>query len=196
MLPLLALGCASIAACSHSNGWHDTDVQSALPPLALQMVRANDGRQVTQSDYRGKVVLLYFGYTYCPDVCPLTLANVGRVLASLGTEAGYVRVLFVTVDPARDSLPVLRQYAAAFFPQLEPLRGDPNALAALARRYRAAYAVAPQTNGGQPDVSHSSAIYAFDKQGNARLLISSLSSARPDVAGVAADLKRLVRETG
>lgn len=194
-LGLLALSSFAVG-CSHSSSssWHDVNVTGSLQPLRLQMVRANDAKPVSETDYREKVTLLYFGYTYCPDVCPLTLSNVGRVLSALGSSAKDVKVLFVTVDPSRDSVPVLRQYAAAFFPQLDALRGGPNALAALARRYRVAYSVAPATRGEPPEVSHSSAIYVFDRQGKARLLVSSLSSARPDIAGVAADLTRLLRE--
>jgi protein SCO1/2 len=190
----MALSCLALVGCSHSRPWHDVNVTGSLPPLALEMVRANDLRPVTEADYRGKVTLLYFGYTNCPDVCPLTLSNVGRVLSALRNNAKDVKVLFVTVDPHRDSLPVLRQYAAAFFPQLDTLRGDPNALTALARRYRVAYSVVQGPHGRSPDVTHSSVIYVFDKQGKARLLVSSLSSSRPDIAGVAADLTRLLRE--
>lgn len=193
-LGLTALSCFALVGCSHSNSWHDMNVAGSLPPLALRMERANDAKPVSETDYRGKVTLLYFGYTYCPDVCPLTLSNVGRVLSALGSGAKDVKVLFVTVDPGRDSVPVLRQYAAAFFPQLDTLRGDPNALAALARRYRVAYSVIPAVRGGTPEVSHSSVIYVFDRHGKARLLVSSLSSARPDIAGVASDLTRLLHE--
>lgn len=191
---LAALSCFALVGCSHSSPWHDVNVTGSLPRLALEMVRANDAKPVSATDYRGKVTLLYFGYTYCPDICPLTLSNVGRVLSALGSSAKEVKVLFVTVDPGRDSVPVLRQYAAAFFPQLDALRGEPNALAALARRYRVAYSVVPAARGEPPEVSHSSVIYVFDRQGKARLLVSSLSSARPDIAGVAADLTRLLRE--
>jgi protein SCO1/2 len=187
---MAALALAS-AGCTRPNRWHNTDVTGSLPQLSFDMVRAGDGRQVTGADYRGKVVLLYFGYTYCPDVCPLTLANVAKVLRALGPDARAVRVLFVTVDPDRDTLPVLRQYAGAFAPQIDALRGDPDALAALARRYRVAYSVKPASPGQVYEVTHSSGIYAFDRDGMPRLLISSLSTAKPDVAGTAQDLRRL-----
>lgn len=174
------------------NGWHNIDIAGSSPALALSMNRATDGKLVTQAAYKGKVVLLYFGYTYCPDVCPLTLSNIAKVLHQLGTEAKDVRVLFVTVDPNRDSLPILKKYTAAFAPQIVGLRGTPDALAALARRYRIAYSVTPASPGHPYEVTHSSAIYAFDATGAARLLIPSMANSSPDIAGTTADLRRLI----
>lgn len=184
----------TMSGCFRQGDWHNTNVRGSLPQLALDMVRAGDGKAVTGSDYRGKVTLLYFGYTYCPDACPLTLSNAGRVLRLLGPEANSVRVLFVTVDPQRDKLPVLKEYARAFAPQVDALRGDPNALAALARRYRVAYSVKPAALGQPYEVTHGSGVYAFDRKGTPRLLISSLSTATPDLQGTAQDLHRLIEE--
>ncbi len=138
--------------------------------------------------------MLYFGYTFCPDICPTTLANVAEILNQLGPEAEHVRVLFVTVDPDRDTAPVLAAYVKNFAPQIEGLRGTPDQLEALARRYRIAYSVTPETKDHPYEVTHSSAIYVFDASGAARLLVSSLGTAEPDVAGTAADLKQLVEE--
>jgi protein SCO1/2 len=131
--------------------------------------------------------MLYFGYTFCPDVCPLTLQNVGDVLQKMGADAQAVRVLFVTVDPKRDSLPVLGHYLGLFGPRFVGLRGTPDQLATLARRYRIAYSVTPAAGGKGEEVTHSSA-------GAARLLVPSLASSTPDIEGVAADLTRLARE--
>ena len=138
--------------------------------------------------------MLYFGYTFCPDVCPATLANVSRILDRLGPEARQVRVLFVTVDPNRDTLPALADYVRNFAPQIEGLRGAPDQLAALARRYRVVYSVRPESKDQPYEVTHSSAIYVFDKSGAARLLVSPLVAANADIAGVAADLSRLIEE--
>lgn len=196
MLAGAAIGLAVIlplGGCQRAAAWHSTDVSGALPALRLSMVRAKDGKVVDESDYRGKVTLLYFGYTYCPDVCPLTLSNVAHVLKLLGPSASGVRVLFVTVDPGRDTPAILNQYTAAFGPDVDGLRGDPDQLASLARRYRVAYSVAPHGAGGTYEVTHSSGIYAFDRNGKARLLISSLSSGNPDIAGTASDLRALLR---
>lgn len=190
----LALSCGlALGGCRSRAAWHATDVSGAVPALQLSMTRTQDGKTVSAADYRGKVVLLYFGYTYCPDVCPLTLSNVGRVLKKLGPSADRVRVLFVTVDPNRDTPTVLNQYAAAFGPEVDALRGDPNQLASLARRYRVAYSVDPHGANGAYEVTHSSGIYVFDRDGKARLLISSLSTGTPDIDGTASDLQALLR---
>ncbi len=185
----------SLAACSNGAKWHETDLTGAMPVLDFTMTRADDGKTVTAADFAGKVTLLYFGYTFCPDVCPTTLTNVARVLKNLGDKADDVRVLFATVDPNRDTLPVLKQYAAAFAPQVVGLRGEPDQLAALAKRYRVAYSVTPASGDKPYTVTHSSAIYVFDGSGRVRLLISSMASARPDIDGATADLKRLVEES-
>jgi protein SCO1 len=187
-------GLVLLAGCARSEGWHALDVSNSSPPLALTMTRAGDGRQVTAADYQGQVVMLYFGYTFCPDICPTTLANLAEILDELGPRAEQVRVLFVTVDPDRDTAPVLAAYVKTFAPQIEGLRGTPDQLAALARRYRIAYSVTPETADHPYEVTHSSAIYIFDGSGAARLLASSLGSAQPDLAGTVADLERLVDE--
>src|ERR1051325_10705219 len=127
------------AACTpHDAPWHATNITGAMPPLAFHMVRSSDGAVVTEENYRGDLVALYFGYTHCPDICPATLTNLSDVLGRLGVRARNVRILFVTVDPARDTIAVLREYTRAFV-QVDGLRGDDDALAALARRYRVAY---------------------------------------------------------
>ena len=185
-LVALAPGPAQAAA------WHNIDMQGSVPPLAFTMTDATSGKTVSAADFRGKIVLLYLGYTNCPDVCPLTLHNIATILHRLGPAAKDVRVLFVTVDPGRDSLDVLRRYAALFAPQMVGLRPDANQLARLARRYRLAYSVSPATASHPYEVTHSSAVYVFDRTGAARLLVPSLASTTPDLAGTAADLERLL----
>ena len=185
---------ALLAGCDRDAGWRSTVITDSSPALEFSMTRASDGKKVTEADTRGKVVMLYFGYTFCPDVCPTTLANVGRILGRLGPEAQQVRVLFVTVDPDRDTLPVLADYVRNFAPQIEALRGAPDELAALARRYRVVYSVTPETKDHPYEVTHSSAIYVFDTSGAARLLVSPLIASNADIAGVAADLERLIED--
>jgi protein SCO1 len=183
-----------LAGCDHDTKWRSTVISGSSPPLEFSMTRASDGKSVTEADYRGKVVMLYFGYTFCPDVCPTTLANVSRILERLGPQARAVRVLFVSVDPDRDRLPVLKDYAKNFAPEIEGLRGSPDQLAALARRYRVVYSVTPATKDQPYEVTHSSVIYVFDKSGAARLLVSPLIASNADIAGVTADLERLIEE--
>ena len=187
LLPLAMTGCHSAGGA-----WHGTDVSGSTPDLAFNLLRSSDRRSVTAADYRGKVTLLYFGYTYCPDVCPTTLANVAQALKKVGAASSNVRVLFVTVDPRRDTLKVLAQYANAFGPEFEGLRGTDDELATLAKRYRIAYSATPNSDPAKYEVTHSSAIYVFDQQGRARLLVTSLSQAQPDIAGTVVDLERLV----
>jgi protein SCO1/2 len=168
---LLAI-CAAIllAACaSKPNGQLD-DVSGHLPDLTFRMT-SDLGKPVTAATYRGKVVVLYFGYTHCPDVCPLTLVHLHTVLQRLGKGADDVRILFVTVDPTRDTVPVLRQYVTAFDPRIVGLTGSQDEIAKLAKRYRSFYQrETPKTASGEYEVTHSSAIYIFDREGRARLL--------------------------
>ncbi|HEX4078990.1 MAG TPA: SCO family protein [Rhizomicrobium sp.] len=175
-----------LAACGRPTTADTTDITGVMPPLAFAMVRVNDGAQVSAADYRGKIVLLYFGYTHCPDECPTTLANLAATLKRLGHEAGRVRVLFVTVDPARDSLAVLKSYVAAFAPQIDGLRGSENAVAALARRYRVIYSVTPATSARPYAVMHSDSLYAFDASGHARFVTLSTSDTATLAARIAA----------
>lgn len=183
-----------LAGCGAGSAWHAIDVSGSLPPLSFTMTRSEDGKQVTQADYRGETVLLYFGYTNCPDVCPTTLSEVHDILMRLGPEVRHVRMLFVTVDPNRDTAPVLSAYVKNFGTEIDGLRGTPDELAALARRYRVEYSVTPASGNHPYDVTHSSAIFVFDGSGASRLIVASLSSTTPDIAGTTADLKRLVDE--
>jgi protein SCO1/2 len=195
-----AAGLLLLAGCGEGGGkWHALDVSGSSLPLHFAMTRASDGKPVTEADFRGRIVMLYFGYTFCPDICPTTLSNIAGAIGRLGPAARDVRVLFVTVDPDRDTPSVLADYVGNFGPQFVGLRGTDDQLAALARRYHLGYSVTPKTADHPYEVTHSSAVYVFDRSGAARLLNTSLASAQPDVAGVAADLKRLVgegRQTG
>jgi protein SCO1/2 len=168
----LAAAALLLAACQSKPQWQLNDVSGHLPDLKFQMT--NDlGQPVTAASYRGKVVLLYFGYTHCPDVCPLTLVHLHTVLQKLGKSAEGVRVLFVTVDPTRDTVPVLHQYVTAFDPRIVGLTGTQDAIARLTKRYRAYFKrEAPQSSSstGDYEVTHSSAIYIFDRDGRAQLL--------------------------
>lgn len=196
--PLLAaaLMATALAACSEQSGWHETDLTGSMPDLAFIMTRAGDGKTVTADDYKGKVTLLYFGYTFCPDICPVTLSNVAQILQKMGQAADKTRVLFVTVDPKRDTPKALNEYTTAFAPQIDGLRGTPDQLAVLARRYRVAYSVTSSADPSEYKVTHSPAVYVFDQQGHIRLLLSSLGTANPDIDGAAADLERLTSDGG
>lgn len=195
-----ALGAAAalggFAASAPAYAWNSTDVSGALPPLEFTMTRASDGKAVTAADFKGKVVLLEFGYTFCPDVCPTTLLNLSTMLKSLGSDADAVRVLFVTVDPGRDTLSVLKDYTQAFGPQVVGLRGTQDQLATLAKRYRVSYSVTA-ASGDQPyQVTHGAAVYVFDRDGRIQLLFSGLSLDKADTAPELADLRALIASGG
>lgn len=168
---MLAVGMLLAACQRHEEAmpWQLTDISGHMPDLSFQLVD-DQGKAVTANDYRGKVTLLYFGYTHCPDVCPLTLAHLHVVMQRLGNLADGARILFVSVDPARDTPQTLHAYVNAFDPHAIGLTGAPVDIEALTKRYRAAFSREPDKSGGSYDVSHSSGIYIFDASGKARLL--------------------------
>lgn len=164
-----------------------TDITGVMPDLKFVMQRANDSAWVSQDRYHGKITLLYFGYTHCPDVCPATLSNLANALKDLGPRADDVRVLFVSVDPARDNLAALKEYASAFAPQIDGLRSSDNEIAKLAQRYRVLYSVKKTDKG--IEVMHSDSVFIFDRGGHAREVMTDTS----DTRGVAADIENLMR---
>ncbi len=159
--------------CGPATRGNATDIAGVMPPLAFSIIRANDSTPVSATDYRGKTVLLYFGYTHCPDICPTTLGNIAAALHRLGPSAQKVRVLFVSVDPSRDTTSVLKEYVRAFAPQIDGLRGSGDAIAILARRYRVLYAVTPASPGHAYEVMHSGSLFLFDATGQARYVLTS-----------------------
>jgi protein SCO1 len=179
-----------------AKAWNSSDMTGSLPALDFTMTRASDGKTVTAADFKGKIVLLYFGYTFCPDVCPTTLLNLSNMLKTLGKRADDVRVLFVTVDPNRDTLPVLKEYTNAFAPQVVGLRGTPDELAALAKRYRVAYSVTPASPGHPYEVTHGAAVYVFNRDGDIKLLFTGLAQPGVSAAGMTADLHQMVMGAG
>ena len=143
----------------------DFQLQSAAGPFDLK-------------DLRGRVVLIYFGYTWCPDICPTNLAFIASALKSLAPEElARVQVLFVSVDPERDDVHRLAQYTGYFHPQILGLTGTPEQIATAARLYGAAYRRAAQTNSAMGyAVDHSSRTYAVDPRGR---LARTLDHATP-----------------
>jgi protein SCO1 len=183
---MLLSGCGRHAS---QQPWGLLNITGHMPDLQFTLIR-DDGQQVNQSAYLGKVTLLYFGYTHCPDVCPTTLADLGAAIRQLGPQADQVRVLFVSVDPARDTATVLHRYVNAFGPWFVGLTGSQAQLQTLTKRYRVAYRLGKPDAQGNYTVYHSSAVFIFDKQGKVRLL-AGLDD-KPGV--IATDLKRLVAE--
>lgn len=164
-----------------------SDIKGVMPGLSFHLTRANDGAAVTPDNYRGKVVALYFGYTHCPDECPTTLANFATILHEPGSQAERVRVLFVTVDPERDTAPLLKAYVNSFAREVDGLRGTNDEIAQLARRYRVLYRVTPADEHGTA-VMHSDSIFFFDTDGAARFVTT-----RSDTDAIRKPLAALLR---
>ena len=193
---LAALAVVGVLAACH-RPWtldaQDINAQKTLPSLDFQLTEAATAKTVTDAQFRGKVVMLYFGYTNCPNVCPLTLYNVARMFQSLGKEAGDVRFLFVTVDPNRDTLTILNKYVALFgSTEILGMRGDPEQLQASAGRYHAEYSVHPSPDPAKYCVIHSAAVYVFNREGKPEFIIAGLSSQKPDLPGITRDLQYLI----
>ena len=146
------------------------------------------GKTRSLSDYQGKVVLIFFGFTQCPDVCPTTLAELSEVMKKLGSGADRVQVLFITVDPERDTQTVLGQYVPAFDPRFVGLTGSVEQIAAVAKDFKAFYQKVPTPNGSYT-VDHFSGMYAFDATGRIRLFIRY----RAPMDSVVADVKTLLK---
>jgi protein SCO1 len=124
------------------------------------------GKQVTDRDFRGKYLLVYFGYTYCPDVCPTTLNEVAAAMDKLGPKAARLQPLFITVDPGRDTPDVVKSYTAAFSPKLIGLTGTEAQIASVAREYRVYYAInRSDKNSTNYSVDHSSVLYLMGPDG-------------------------------
>ncbi len=181
----------ALAGCHHDLSPQDVNIAGLVPDLSLSMTDTLTGQAVSERNFLGKVTLLYFGYTNCPDVCPTTLYNLDRIFKQMGGDAADVQVLFVTVDPDRDTPDVLNQYTALFGNNIVGLRGDADALYSLARRYRVVFSVVKTP---RYEVTHSAAVYVFDAAGRAEFIIAGLDTNTPDIAGIASDLEWVVKQ--
>jgi protein SCO1/2 len=183
---LLTLVCLVLAHCTKPQ-FNNIDISGADYAHDFALADAS-GAPRSLADYRGKVVVLFFGYTHCPDVCPTTLARLVQARRALGPEAGRVQVLFVTLDPERDTPQLLARYVPAFDPTFVGLTGTQQQIDAAAREFKVFF---QKVAGPSPDsytLDHSSGSFVFDPQGHVRLYV-------PDRAGadqIAADLRRLL----
>jgi protein SCO1 len=180
-----------VSACDSGPPWATKSISGLMPNLSFTMTDANRDTTVQAKDFRGHIVLLYFGYTHCPDVCPLELHRLQTVLSNIGVDAKQVRVLFVTADPARDTVKVLKSYTEYFGPQFIGLRGDEAALRKLTKTYRVTYGYGKPDAQGNYEVSHSSAVYVFDRKGDARLIVRPTDS----IEAITGDVQRLIAES-
>ena len=179
---------AVLAACAPSTPqFESVDITGADYAQDFHLEDAA-GKPHSLADYRGKVVLLFFGYTQCPDVCPTTMAELKNVMQSLGAEADRVQVLFVTLDPARDTPALLAQYVPAFDPRFVGLLGSPDATAKTARDFKVFYQRVPGTTPGSYTLDHTAGTYVFDPAGHIRLFIRQGETAQ----AVTHDVKQLL----
>jgi cytochrome oxidase Cu insertion factor (SCO1/SenC/PrrC family) len=123
-----------------------------------------DGRRRTDSEFRGKLMIIYFGYTFCPDVCPADLMAITQALYALGPAAEGIQPLFITVDPERDNK-LLKEYVAAFHPTLIGLTGSPEEIRKVANSYKVFYAKVPDERNGEYSIDHSGVIYLIGRHG-------------------------------
>ena len=195
LLRLLCLvSLLALTACSEPEyKWSLYDVGGHLPNLEFSL-KGTGNKTVTQVDLKNKTVLVFFGYASCPDICPTTMAQLTEVIAKLGDDARDVRILFISVDPHRDTPDMLQAYVDAFNKNAVGLTGNEKDVAALARRYRIAYQIEKPKPGDSSeiyDVTHSRGVFIFDRFGKARLLASDTEA----IDTVTADLRRLIQTT-
>ncbi|NKE67670.1 SCO family protein [Ramlibacter sp. RBP-2] len=189
--PLLATALAPLlVACGETKPqFKAIDVTGAEYARDFQLT-GHDGRPRTLKDFRGKAVVVFFGYTHCPDVCPTTLSEIAEAKRLLGPDGARVQGVFVTVDPQRDTPEMLKAYMANFGPDFVALRGTPDELAAVAKEYKIYY---KKVDGKMPDsytMDHSAGSYVYDPQGRVRLY--TRYGTGPEA--LASDLKILLKD--
>ena len=198
MKKLLAVGLMALsvllAACERRPAaprleFTNTDL-TGLPYAKDFALTDHNGKPRTLADFKGKVVLLFFGYTQCPDVCPTTMAEMSAAMKELGPQAEQVQVLFVTVDPERDTQQLLAEYVPAFDKRFLGLRGTPEQTAKTAKEFKVFYAKVAGKEPGSYSMDHTAASYVFDKQGKIRLLVR----AGQGPASIVHDLKLLLAQ--
>lgn len=183
-----------LAACDRLPGgdkaaFKSVDITGAEYARELSLHDA-DGKPRTLGDFRGKVTLVFFGYTQCPDVCPTTLAELATIKRELGADGSKIQGVFVSVDPQRDTPQVLKAYVSNFDPDFVALTGTPDEIKRAAQNFKVFYAQVPGRTEGSYTIDHTAGTYVFDTQGRVRLFVRY--GAGPDV--LKHDLKLLLAE--
>jgi len=184
---LLALALAGCGVASPE--FKNTDVTGADCCRDFSLTD-HKGRARTLADFRGKVVVIFFGYTQCPDVCPTTMAEMKAAVLQLGADGKRVQVLFVTLDPERDTRELLAEYVPAFDPDFLGLYGDLEATAKTAKEFRVFYQKHPGPTPGSYTLDHTAGSYVFDSQGRVRLFVRHGDGG----ANLVADLRALLKQ--
>lgn len=187
---LVAVLLVALAACSPKPDFKNVDITGSTAFGKDFSLLDSDGKTKTLADFRGKVVVMFFGYTQCPDVCPTTLTEMQQVMTLMGSQADKVQVLFVTVDPERDTAAILKQYAPAFDARFLGLRPvDQAALEQVTKDFKIYYKKVPGSQAGSYTMDHTAGSYAFDPEGRLRLYIKHAQG--PET--LAHDLKELLK---
>jgi protein SCO1/2 len=187
-LALLA-GCDRLGGGAAKPSFKAVDITGADYARELSLPDA-EGKLRTLAEFKGKVTLVFFGYTQCPDVCPTTLAELAAVKRDLGKDGERLQGVFVSVDPQRDTPEVLKAYMASFDPSFVALRGTPEQIQATAKHFKVFYAQVPGKTEGSYTVDHTAGTYVFDPSGKVRLFVRYGSGAE----ALAHDLKLLLAE--
>jgi protein SCO1/2 len=182
---LLSVGCDAPAP-----SFKNTDITGADYGREFTLTD-HTGKRRTLGDFRGKAVVVFFGYTHCPDVCPTTLAELRVVKQQLGEDGGRLQVLFVTVDPERDTREVLANYVPAFDASFLGLYGDKSDIAKVAREFKVFYQKVPGKTPGDYTMDHTAGFYVFDPTGRLRLF-----GLQGKPSGLADDIRSLLRQAG
>ncbi len=186
----LAVLLVMLAACSPKPEFKNIDITGSTAFGKDFSLVDPDGKVRTLADFKGKVVVMFFGYTQCPDICPTTLTEMQQVMTLLGPQSDKVQVLFVTVDPARDTAAILKQYVPAFDPRFLGLRpADDAALEKVTKDFKIYYKKVPGSSPGSYTMDHTAGSYAFDPEGRLRLYIKHAQG--PET--LAHDLKELLK---
>lgn len=183
----LLVACWLVACAPAKPQFESIDITGAAYARDFALVDMS-GKARTLADYRGKVVVIFFGYTQCPDVCPTTMAELKTVMQSLGGDADRVQVLFVTLDPERDTPALLSQYVPSFDKRFVGLYGDEAATARTAKEFKLFYQKVAGPTPTSYTLDHSAGSYVFDADGRIRLFMRQGQSA----ASIAHDLKILL----
>jgi len=166
-----ALAALALAACDgEAPKFRSTDITGVDYGRSLELTDQH-GKLRRLEDFRGKAVVLFFGFTHCPDVCPTTLADMAQAMRQLGVDAERVQVLFVTVDPERDTEEALAKYVPAFDPRFLGLRGDLEATRRAAQEFKVYFEKRPGKTPGEYSIDHSAQSYVIDPQGRVRLFV-------------------------
>ncbi len=180
----------TLAACSPKPEFKNIDITGGTAFGKDFSLLDPDGKVRTLADFKGKVVVMFFGYTQCPDVCPSTLTEMQQVMTLMGPQSDKVQVLFVTVDPERDTAAILKQYVPSFDPSFLGLRpADEAALEKVTKDFKIYYKKVAGTSPGSYTMDHTAGSYAFDPQGRLRLYIKHAQG--PET--LAHDLKELLK---